>query len=62
MVGDISSKDLHAKGDMCDYSEVEESLGDGEARTLGTQVFSVVYPLTVVYAYQSNRTNNIQNL
>lgn len=55
-------KDLHAKGGVCDYSKVEESLGDGEARTLGTQVFSVLYPLTVVYSYQSNRSNNIQNL
>lgn len=36
---------------MCDYSKEEEPLGDVEARTLGTLVFSVVYCLTVVHSY-----------
>lgn len=36
---------------MCDYSKEEEPLGDVEARTLGTLVFSVVYLLTVVHSY-----------
>lgn len=36
---------------MCDYSKEEEPLGDMEAWTLGTLVFSVVYLLTVVHSY-----------
>lgn len=36
---------------MCDYSKEEEPLGDVEAQTLGTLVFSVVYLLTVVHSY-----------
>lgn len=40
---------------MCDYSKGKESLGGGEARTLGTLVFSVVYLLTVAYSYHRSK-------
>lgn len=40
---------------MCDYSKEEEPLGDVEARTLGTLVFSVVHLLTVVHSYHRSK-------